>query len=200
MANGRGGEPPYIDDTHEAAEEVFWLNERRRLQDENERLRKEIARLKNVHIKKSNTRGNGAADSRGLAAIATLVKGSEIKPTAYQWLWKYFLARGKLEILAGAVGAGKTTIAIEMAATITRGGKWPDGTEAEAGDVLIWSGEDDPEDTLLPRFLAAGGVRERVHFVKSVIVDGKKRAFDPSTDMDALFAAARSIPSLNMII
>jgi hypothetical protein len=66
--------------------------------------------------------------------------------------------------------------------------------------VLVWSAEDDPDDTLLPRFLAAGGVQERIHFVEDVIVDGRKRAFDPSTDMDALLAAARSIPSRSMII
>jgi putative DNA primase/helicase len=53
---------------------------------------------------------------------------------------------------------------------------------------------------LLPRFLAAGGVREHIHFVKGVLVDGKKRPFDPSTDMTALLAAARTIPDLKLVI
>jgi putative DNA primase/helicase len=66
--------------------------------------------------------------------------------------------------------------------------------------VLVWSGEDDPADTLLPRFLAASGVRDRIHFVKAVIVDGKQRAFDPSTDMAALAAAAQSLQKLKMIV
>jgi len=143
---------------------------------------------------------NGKARPDGFPAIASLVKGSEIEPVAYRWIWKGWLAEGKLEILAGAVATGKTTIAIDWAATVTRGGKWPDGTTAEAGDVLVWSGEDDPEDTLLPRFLAAGGVRERIHFVKGVVVDGRNRPFDPSTDMGALMMAAQSIPSLKMVI
>jgi len=143
---------------------------------------------------------NGKAHPDGLPAIATLVKGSEIEPVPYRWLWKGWLAEGKLEILAGAVSTGKTTIAIDWAATVTCGEKWPDGTVAEAGDALVWSGEDDPEDTLLPRFLAAGGDRERIRFVKGVVVDGRKRSFDPSTDMGALAMAAQSIPNLKMVI
>jgi putative DNA primase/helicase len=141
---------------------------------------------------------NGQDISGG--TTVTLVSGSEIAPIAIRWLWYGWLAEGKLEILAGAVSTGKTTIAIAFAATITSGGKWPDGTQADAGDVMVWSGEDDPEDTLLPRFLAAGGVRERIHFVKGVIEQGKPRAFDPSTDMPALALAAQSIASLKMII
>ena len=138
--------------------------------------------------------------AREMPPTVALMNGSEIAPIAVRWIWKGWLAEGKLEILAGAVSAGKTTIAIDLAATITSGGKWPDGTKAEIGDVLIWSGEDDPEDTLLPRFLAAGGVREHIHFVKGVLVDGKKRPFDPSTDMTALLAAARTIPDLKLVI
>jgi putative DNA primase/helicase len=143
---------------------------------------------------------NGKTGADGFPATVTIVTGSEITPSAVQWVWPGWLARGKLEILAGAVATGKTTIAIDLAATITRGGKWPDGAQAEVGDVLVWSGEDDAEDTLLPRFLAAGGIRERIHFVKGVVVDGKKRSFDPSTDMAALLAAAQTISNLKMII
>ena len=142
----------------------------------------------------------GPRPSSGLDRVVTLVKGSDIEPIAIKWLWEGWLAAGKLAILAGAVATGKTTIAIAFAATITSGGRWPDGTRAEVGDVLVWSGEDDCEDTLLPRFLAAGGVRERIHFVRGVTEQGKARAFDPSTDMPALALAARSIASLKMII
>jgi putative DNA primase/helicase len=134
------------------------------------------------------------------SASVTIVKGTEIHPTSVEWVWPEWLAAGKLEILAGAVATGKTTIAVDLAATITRGRIWPDGKQSEIGDVLVWSGEDDPEDTLLPRFLAAGGTQERIHFVNDVVVDGKKRPFDPSTDMGALTTAARSITNLKMLI
>ncbi|WP_155402821.1 AAA family ATPase, partial [Ralstonia solanacearum] len=91
-----------------------------------------------------------------------LVNGADLKPQPVRWLWRDWLALGKLHILAGAPGQGKTTIALAFAATVTSGGRWPDGSRCGPGNVLVWSGEDDPADTLLPRLLAAGGDRGRV--------------------------------------
>jgi putative DNA primase/helicase len=141
---------------------------------------------------------NGAG--RSSPAVATLLSGTSIVPVQYQWLWPDWLAKGKLEIVAGGVGAGKTTIAIGFAATITSAGKWPDNSRAVPGDVIVWSGEDSPADTLLPRFLAAGGIREKIHFVGPVLVNGKKRAFNPSSDMPALAEAAQGVEHLSMVI
>ena len=62
-----------------------------------------------------------------------------------RWIWDGWLARGKLHLLAGAPGTGKTTIALSIASTITAGGRWPDGSDPEQGDVLIWRGR-----TVLP--------------------------------------------------
>ena len=95
---------------------------------------------------------------------------------------------------------GKTTIAMSIAATVSAGVRWPDGTAGEHGDVLIWSGEDGVADTLLPRLLVAGGHPERVHFVDGITEHGKARPFDPATDMPALVKAARQLPNLKLII
>ena len=83
-------------------------------------------------------------------------RGSDLRIVAVNWLWRNWLARGKLHLLAGAPGQGKTTIALAFAATVTSGGRWPDGASCKAGNVLIYSGEDDPSDTLAPRLLASG--------------------------------------------
>jgi putative DNA primase/helicase len=125
--------------------------------------------------------------------------------TAYQmrkvsWLWLGWLARGKLHILGGQKGTGKSSIAFDLLAQITSGGKWPDGTPAPFGDVLIWSGEDDIEDTILPRFAVAGGDLNRVYFIEGVIIEGMKRAFDPAIDMEALLVAAKDLPELTAIV
>ena len=114
-----------------------------------------------------------------------LLCGSDLKPEPVQWLWKDWLALGKLHLLAGAPGQGKTTIAIAFAATVTSGGRWPDGSRCPPGNVLVWSGEDDPSDTLLPRLMAAGGDRSRVYFVDSTRIDGELQSFDPARDMKA---------------
>jgi hypothetical protein len=129
-----------------------------------------------------------------------LVKGADLKPKPISWLWHGWLARGKLHILAGAPGQGKTTIALAFAATVTSGGRWPDGARCAAGNVLVWSGEDDPEDTLLPRLMAAGADPNRVFFVTGSRIGGEVQSFDPARDMVALTEECERIGSVRLII
>ena len=131
----------------------------------------------------------------------TLLRATEICPEPISWLWPGWLARGKLQILAGAPGCGKTTIALKFAATITRGGAWPDNSRAPISNVLIWSGEDDPKDTLLPRLLAMGADPSRIYFVSgAATTDGQVRAFDPAQDMDSLRAEALKLGDVGFMI
>ncbi len=131
------------------------------------------------------------------AAAVELVRGDAMRIEPVRWLWDGWLALGKLHILAGAPGTGKTTIALAIAATVTIGGRWPDGTRAEPADVVMWSGEDDPADTLAPRLLATGADLRRVQFVTAARDEHGRRAFDPARDMPALAdALLRSRPRL----
>ena len=129
-----------------------------------------------------------------------LVNGADLTPEPIRWLWPDWLALGKLHILAGAPGQGKTTIAIAMGATVSIGGRWPDGSRCEPGNVLIWSGEDDPADTLLPRLIAAGADRSRCYFVQGTRIDGEIESFDPARDMAALEARAQQIGGVKLLI
>lgn len=128
--------------------------------------------------------------------------GDKMQIEPVQWVWKGHLARGKLHLIAGPPGTNKTTVAVALAATMTQGGVWPDGTRADCADVLFWTGEDGIEDTLLPRFEAHGADLSRVHFVKGVRDrDAKRlRAFDPATDMESLALAAARIDGLGMVV
>lgn len=129
-----------------------------------------------------------------------LTCGTELTPEPVRWLWQNWLALGKFHLLAGAPGQGKTTIAMSLAATVTIGGRWPDGTRCEAGNVLIWSGEDDPADTLLPRLLVAGADRARCFFISGARVDGEVQPFDPATDMGRLLEAVELIGGVKMLV
>jgi len=118
-----------------------------------------------------------------------LLCATGVESVPVQWLWHGWLARGKLTILAGDAGTGKTTLALALAATVTTGGKWPDGVlGGEPGNVVVWSGEDDYADTIKPRLAAAGADMGRVFFVKSVM--------DPNTTDAVPFDPARDIPEL----
>lgn len=129
-----------------------------------------------------------------------LIRGSSITPAPHKWLWKHWLAAGKAHVFGGAPGCGKTTIALDFAATISRGGAWPDGSFAPVGNTIIWSGEDDPTDTLVPRLLAANADMGRILFVGDVRETGKARSFDPSKDIEPLKVAIEKAGGASLLI
>jgi len=130
-----------------------------------------------------------------------LVSAKGRRPMKTEWLWNGWLARGKLHILAGAKGVGKSTLVYDLLATLTRGGKWPDGAQSEPGNVVVWSSEDDFDDTILPRFLAAGGDPARLFPVEKVRgADGVERHFDPAYDMPFLLREVRKLGNVAAIL
>lgn len=129
-----------------------------------------------------------------------LICGRDISPTPIAWLWQGWLAAGKMHILGGAPGTGKTTIMMSLAATITTGARWPDGTLAPFGNVVIWSGEDDPGDTLIPRLCLSGADLSRVFFIDDIREGTEKRAFDPARDMEPLRRKLEGVGNIRLLI
>lgn len=128
-----------------------------------------------------------------------LLRGDAIKLEPVHWLWRDFLPSGMLTILGGAPGCGKTTIALSLAAIVTRGGIWPDGSSCtEPGDVLIWSGEDANAVTAA-RLVAVGADMRRVHFIDGITGDDGG-AFDPGRDMELLEATAEKLAAPRLLI
>lgn len=75
----------------------------------------------------------------------------EMKPV--NWLWPDRIACGKVTLIAGNPGLGKSQITAMLAAHVTKGIAWPDlpDTPITTGSVVFLSAEDDPADTILPR-------------------------------------------------
>ncbi len=139
-----------------------------------------------------------AAPTLADGVILTCASSIMVRPVS--WLWQDWLACGKLHLLAGAPGQGKTTIALAFAATVSAGGLWPDGKRCPPGNVLIWSGEDDPADTLVPRLMGMGADRDRIHFVEAARINGEVVPFDPARDMVDLQAAAEKLGDVRLLI
>lgn len=129
-----------------------------------------------------------------------LRNAADITVKPIRWLWLHWLALGKLHILAGAPGQGKTTLALAAIATLTSGGRWPGGTVCAPGNALIWSGEDDPADTLAPRLIAMGADMKRVYFVEGARINGELVPFDPARDLVPLTAAANRIGNIKLVM
>lgn len=129
-----------------------------------------------------------------------LEQASLLKVVPIRWLWPDWVARGKFHVLAGAPGTGKTTIAMSLASIISSGGNFPCGTQAAIGSVLVWTGEDDPADTLAPRLIASGADLQNVYFIRGTVDDGQQRSFDPGRDVSLLMHEAKKIGNVQLLV
>jgi hypothetical protein len=119
--------------------------------------------------------------------------GSEYTPQPVDWLRKNYLARRKITLLAGESGTAKTSLALSWSARISTGGTWPDNSGlVKQGFTLVYSIEDDPEDTLVPRFMAHDGNLDRIVFLEGRRNEkGEPIPFDPTTDFQLLLEYVR---------
>lgn len=123
----------------------------------------------------------------------SVVSAKDVQAKPITWLWKDWLPLGKLTILAGVGGCGKTNIVLNLIATITKEGVFPDGSKChEKGEVLIYSTEDDTADTLKPRLMANGADLSKVFFINGRIEKGELQYFDASEDLPLLFDFAEN--------
>ena len=137
----------------------------------------------------------------------TYRRASDIQAKPINWLWPGRIARGKVSMLAGNPGLGKSQITSSMAATVTTGGVWPvDKCRCERGNVIFLSAEDDAEDTIRPRLEAAGADLSRV-FILDAVIDGYRadgseaqRGFNLKTDLHRLGNMLVEIGSAALIV
>jgi hypothetical protein len=97
---------------------------------------------------------------------------AQIRAQPVDWLWRLWIARGAVTLLDGDPELGKSTIAIDLAARVSRGWEMPPAggpvEGAEPAGVLILSAEDSPEHTIRPRLDAAGADLEHVIVLDAV--------------------------------
>jgi hypothetical protein len=88
-----------------------------------------------------------------------ITDSTEVKVENPEWLWPRRFLKGKINLIAGEGGDGKTTFAIYVGAVVINGGTFADGESAgEPGRVLMMAAEDGWGDTIKPRFIAAGAI------------------------------------------
>src|SRR5438445_115529 len=85
-----------------------------------------------------------------------VVNVSEVQAEPVEWLWRHRIPRGEITIIDGDPGVGKSTLGVEIAATISQGRNWCDGAPCQRGTVILFSAEDSVARTIRPRLEAAG--------------------------------------------
>ena len=91
---------------------------------------------------------------------------SSVTQRKVEWLWYPYIPYGKLTILQGDPGEGKSTFMLNIAALLTRGKEMPDGFRVpEPQRVVYQTAEDNLSDTVKPRLVAAGADCSRIAYI-----------------------------------
>jgi RecA-family ATPase len=109
------------------------------------------------------------SDDENSGPCLEIVCLEDVKAKAIEWFWQSRIALGKVTVLAGEGGLGKSTILCDLAARTTTGANWPDGAQnGGTGTVIILAAEDAVDDTLKPRLAAASADMSKVYSVSAV--------------------------------
>ncbi len=133
-------------------------------------------------------------------------RASDVKPEPINWLWPGKIAIGKLTLIAGDPGLGKSMLTVSLAAHVSTGREWPArGGSCPIGDVLFVSAEDDPADTIRPRLDAAGADARRVYIVAGVqslnaAGEPEQRLLSLRKDLAAVEAEVRRRDACRLIV
>ncbi|WP_428937285.1 AAA family ATPase [Fontivita pretiosa] len=129
---------------------------------------------------------------------------ADVEPREVEWLWPGRVPLGRITLLVGRPGEGKSFLTTDMAARVSTGAPWPDGTACPRGSVIIVSAEDDPADTIRPRLDAHGADARKVHLLSAVRwldeqAKLRERMFTLG-DLPALESALKQVPDCKLVV
>ena len=131
---------------------------------------------------------------------------SEVETQPIDWLWPKRIPLGKITILDGDPGMGKSLLAVSVAASVSTGRSMPGGTPGKQGGVILIAPEDSAGDTIRPRLQAAGGDPSRVLLLNTLVtLDEKKikiydRPISLSHDLDVLEERIKQMNAVLLIL
>ncbi len=85
-----------------------------------------------------------------------LINMADVEATEVEWLWYPYIPYGKVTIIQGDPGEGKTTLVLNLAAILSRGDKLPEtNKDSDPINIIYQTAEDGLSDTIKPRLMAA---------------------------------------------
>ena len=114
----------------------------------------------------------------------TRLRASDVVTKPVEWLWFGRVPFGKLALFDGDPDQGKSVVTVDIAARVSTGRGFADGSTCEPGNVVICNVEDAADDTIVPRLKAAGADLERIVLFSSVEEgNGDKRLLELPRDV-----------------
>jgi len=150
-------------------------------------------------IARSVTRYPAGADPSACAPL--LQRLSEVEPAEVRWLWPGRVPLGKLTLLAGDPGLGKSLVTLDLAARVSTGSDWPDTSARQApASVVLLVAEDDLADTVRPRLDRAAADLKRVSVLTAVRTPTASRPFNLAQDLPHLQRAVTEDPQTRLVV
>lgn len=141
-----------------------------------------------------------ADDSKDGPAMVCL---ADVESVPVNWLWHGRVAAGRLTLIVGDPGLGKSFITTDMAARVSTGSPWPDGAECPKGSTILISAEDDAADTIRPRLDAHHADCSKVHLLSGALyrdADGQQERMIDLGDLDIIETALKSVPDCKLVV
>ncbi len=157
-----------------------------------------------LSLSNKNNSTQKANNKKGIALTRCL---ADIQSVPISWLWEGRIALGKLTMIAGDPGLGKSLVTANLATSVSKGYLWPvDNLQAPIGDVILLSAEDDPADTIKPRLEAMGADCRRIHIIEAIqgsVDEGDEVAqhmFSFKRDIGVLGDLLTTLPDCKLVI
>ena len=135
---------------------------------------------------------------------ATLISLDEVEPKPIAWLWFNKVPAGKISLIVGDPGAGKSLFSLWMASIISRGDDWPDVKNPSVdnkGSIIILTAEDSLDDTVRVRADAMRSDVSKIKILQGMIpADKEIEFFDIKKHLKILEGAIEKIEDVKLII
>jgi len=136
------------------------------------------------------------------SGLAMPLRVLDVDPRPVEWLWPGTIPIGKVTVIAGDPGRGKSLITLDLAARVSTAAAWPCGTgnAHPPSRVLLISAEDDVPDTIRPRLDANGADPSRIHFLSSLEAKHFQQGFELPRDFANLEELLIAMPDVRLVV
>lgn len=146
--------------------------------------------------------------TKTVATEAIVHRLSDVQPEELEWLWPGRIPLGKLTLLAGDPGLGKSFVTCDIAARVSSGRPWPDDSawKQPAGSVAMFNCEDGLADTIRPRLDRAGADVSKIVAIEGIKVhdsetgEARQRGFTLAADLPRLERVVADLADCRLIV